>query len=120
MALDPESIAALREIIDKEGESVTFIDPNRSDGSNEWEVTDGADVETTGKAYIAPVENRRADGETIRITDSVAYVYAPDGPSNFSDEFRIRRQNGDEYQVVDIVSYDLGGVPQILDIVIRT
>lgn len=119
--LDAATVAVLQGIIASQGEPITFVDPQLGTLANEWQVDDAMDMETAGQAYICPVDNRRVDETTIRATDSIAYLHAPDAPMGFRDDWQIRRNSDNvEFQIVDLTTYRSGGADVLHEVIIRT
>lgn len=118
MSLDAQTIASLVDLIDREGEAIVFVDTQLSDDTMDFDVADGVDVETPGKGYVGPVDLRRFSTGSVISSDSALYLYAPDAPSGFRDDWTVKI-GGKAHKIIDSRSYKSSGVSVIFELAVR-
>lgn len=116
--LDAQTIAALVDLIDREGEAIVFIDTQLADDTEDFDVADGVDVPTPGKGYVGPVDTTRFEGTNVVSSDIGLFLYAPDAPAGFRDDWTIEI-GGNAHSIVAKRGYKSGGVVILLELAVR-
>lgn len=116
--LDQQTVDALIDLIDREGEDIVFIDRQLATDVEEFDVADGTDVPTPGKGYVGPIDLNRFDTSNVVSSDVALYLYAPNAPAGFNDEWTIEI-GGAAHTVQDRREYKSGGTVVLLELAMR-
>lgn len=112
-------LESLTNLIVREGEAVSLIDPNLSDGARPWDVVDGPDSGgTPSQMYIAPVDIDEADGKAILATDQIAYALPDQLPSTFSNAWHVD-SGGTRLAIQRRRNYSSEGKVVVVELILR-